>query len=64
MRWRAADLLAVCVQNNPYCQKAAMEMNILPKLITLLESDPSDQVKIKALYAISCKYGLSSSLSC
>jgi len=54
MRWRAADLLAVCVQNNPYCQKAVMEMNILPKLITLLESDPSDQVKIKALYAISC----------
>lgn len=54
LRWRAADLLAVCVQNNPYCQKAAMEMNILPKLITLLETDPSDKVKIKALYAISC----------
>lgn len=56
MRWRAADLLAVCVQNNPYCQKAAMEMKLLPKLVTLLETDPSNQVKIKALYAISCEY--------
>ena len=33
-------------------------MNILPKLITLLETDPSNQVKIKALYAISCEYPL------
>ena len=58
LRWRAADILAVCVQNNPYCQKAAMEMNILPTLSTLLETDQSDQVRIKALYAISCKYAL------
>ncbi|KAJ7360060.1 Hsp70-binding protein 1 [Desmophyllum pertusum] len=54
LRLRAADILAVCVQNNPYCQKAAMEMNILPTLSTLLETDQSEQVKIKALYAISC----------
>ncbi|KAL9955994.1 hypothetical protein ACROYT_G037406 [Oculina patagonica] len=54
LRWRAADILAVCVQNNPYCQKAAMEINMLPTLVTLLETDQSDQVRIKALYAISC----------
>lgn len=53
LRWRAADILAVCVQNNPYCQKAAMEMNILPTLTSLLETDQLDQVRIKALYAIS-----------
>lgn len=54
LRWRAADIMAVCVQNNPYCQKAAMEMNILPTLTSLLETDQLDQVRIKALYAISC----------
>lgn len=54
LRWRAADILAVCVQNNPYCQKAAMEMNILPKLTYLLVTDQLNQVRIKALYAISC----------
>lgn len=56
LRWRAADILAVCVQNNPYCQKAAMEMNILPTLTSLLETDQLDQVRIKALYAISGEY--------
>jgi len=53
LRWRAADTLAVCVQNNPYCQNAAMEMNILPVLCNLLETDQSVQVRIKALFAIS-----------
>lgn len=48
--------MAVCVQNNPYCQKAAMEMNILPTLTSLLETDQLDQVRIKALYAISGEY--------
>ncbi|XP_068672206.1 hsp70-binding protein 1-like [Montipora foliosa] len=53
IRWRAADTLAVCVQNNSYCQKAALEMNILPVLTNLLQSDQSEQVQVKALFAIS-----------
>lgn len=56
LRWRAADTLAVCVQNNPYCQNAAMDMNILPMLCKLLETDQSVEVRIKALFAISSKY--------
>ena len=56
MRWRAADILAVCVQNNPYCQKAALEMTMLPLLCGLLESDQSEQVQVKALFAISSKF--------
>ncbi|XP_029199868.2 hsp70-binding protein 1-like [Acropora millepora] len=53
MRWRAADILAVCVQNNPYGQNAALEMAMLPVLCGLLESDQSEQVQVKALFAIS-----------
>lgn len=53
IRWRAADTLAVCVQNNPYCQKAALEMNILPILSSLLDTDHSVEVRIKALFAVS-----------
>lgn len=43
----------MCVQNNPYCQKAALEMNILPILSSLLDTDHSVEVRIKALFAIS-----------
>ena len=56
MRWRAADILAVCVQNNPYGQNAALEMAMLPVLCGLLESDQSEQVQVKALFAISSKF--------
>lgn len=43
----------MCVQNNPYCQKAALEVNILPILSSLLDTDVSVEVRIKALFAIS-----------
>ena len=33
-----------------------MEMNILPTLTSLLETDQLDQVRIKALYVISGEY--------
>ena len=51
-----ADVLAVCVQNNPYCQKAALELNVISLFLELIDSDSSEQVKVKALYALSCKY--------
>lgn len=57
MRWNAAELVATLVQNNPYCQKAVVDT---PELLTLLyrtlDEDEVDLVKVKALYAISCKY--------
>ena len=60
IRWRAADVIAVCTQNNPTCQKHAAEHQFLKMLITMVETDKDDQCKVKAFYAISCnflKYG-------
>lgn len=56
LQWRAADVLAVVSQNNPYSQKALTEMGVITILLQLVDNDPADQVKIKALYALSCGY--------
>nr|UST29469.1 hsp70 [Haliclona caerulea] len=53
LRWRAADVLAVVAQNNPYSQTALTDMGVMPTLLQLLDNDPADQVRIKALYALS-----------
>lgn len=58
LRWRTAYLLAVLVQNNPYCQNAALnESNgaIINLLLTLMDSDGDATVKIKCVHALSCK---------
>jgi len=56
LRWRAADLVATLTQNNAYCQNAVLELKLLPLLIKLLDDASEDeQVRVKALYAISCK---------
>ena len=55
LRWRAANLLATCVQNHPYCQRAALELKLMPRLLQLLDSDDSDMVRVKVLYAVSCE---------
>ena len=55
IRWRAAELIAALVQNNPYCQQKALEVNILPLLVEMVDSDVDMLVRVKALYAISCK---------
>lgn len=49
-----AELLAEAVQNHVVCQKAALEMKLLPKLIYLLDNDKNPAVRVKMLYAISC----------
>ncbi|XP_074659872.1 hsp70-binding protein 1-like [Tubulanus polymorphus] len=54
IRSRAADLIATLVQNNPYCQQRALEFDLMPSLLALLDDDNDDRVKIKALYAVSC----------
>lgn len=54
IRWQTLELIACLVQNNPYCQKAVLENNMLPVLLELLDQDNNSTVKIKALYATSC----------
>uniref|UniRef100_T1JDV9 Nucleotide exchange factor Fes1 domain-containing protein n=1 Tax=Strigamia maritima TaxID=126957 RepID=T1JDV9_STRMM len=54
LRMKTADLFAELVQNNPYCQKAAGEFGLIPQLLDLLENDPEPEVRIKALYGLSC----------
>lgn len=53
IRWRAAQLIAECAQNNPSCQDNAVQQFFLDELIKLVDCDTDEQVKIKALYAIS-----------
>ncbi|RWS12300.1 hsp70-binding protein 1-like isoform X2 [Dinothrombium tinctorium] len=51
---KGCDLLAEIVQNNKYCQKAVVDYKLLPLLVSTLDTDPDEEVRIKALYAISC----------
>ncbi|XP_076304314.1 hsp70-binding protein 1 [Tachypleus tridentatus] len=49
-----AELVAELVQNNSYCQKAAIEHHLVETLLNVIDHDPEELVKVKALYAISC----------
>lgn len=52
---RAASIVGDCVQNNPASQRYALrEPQLLPDLIKLIDTSPSSEVKLKALYAVSC----------
>ena len=57
VRWKLLELAATLSQNNPYCQQVLLQDPILNlgKLLDVLDNDPSDTVRTKALYAISCK---------
>ena len=55
LRWRAAELIAIIVQNNPHCQKQALEANLLQQLLNVIDTDACATVRTKALYAVSCK---------
>ncbi|XP_018421847.1 PREDICTED: hsp70-binding protein 1 [Nanorana parkeri] len=52
--WRAADLIGICSQNVPFVQECALCLGAINKLLQLLDQDSSEQVRIKALFAISC----------
>ncbi|XP_072281538.1 hsp70-binding protein 1 isoform X2 [Pyxicephalus adspersus] len=54
LRWRAADLVGICSQNVPFVQERALCLGAMNKLLQLLDLDTSEQVRIKALFAISC----------
>ncbi|XP_071491268.1 hsp70-binding protein 1-like [Diadema antillarum] len=54
VRWRALDLLATTVQNNPTNQGAMLDRGGLKMCLQVLDEDQSYQVRVKALYAVSC----------
>lgn len=53
MRALACDLVGTLAQNNPYCQDTLLSYNMLPLMLNKLDQD-TNEVKIKALFAISC----------
>lgn len=56
LQWRAADLIAELSQNNPYCQSRILAGGLLPTLLEMVDNGTSEIVRVKALYAISCKF--------
>lgn len=54
IRWRIADIIAELAQNNPFCQDKLLEAGVFPILLSMIDTDPSEQARIKALYAVSC----------
>lgn len=54
VRIKTCELISTLVQHNPYCQEKFMENPSYPKaLMSLVENDLNDEVRIKALGAIS-----------
>lgn len=54
IRWRAADVIAELAQNNPFCQERCLQAGLFPMLLNMVDADPAEIARIKALYAISC----------
>lgn len=54
----AAEIIGVAAQNHTRCQKAALaDENIISSLFAILDStNHRDNVKLKAVFAISCKF--------
>ncbi|RLN46876.1 hypothetical protein BBJ29_002885 [Phytophthora kernoviae] len=50
----AAEVCSVVVQNNPFCQDAAVESGLLEVLCTLAREDPDTTCRVKGLLGISC----------
>ncbi|GAB4821321.1 hypothetical protein N2152v2_008367 [Parachlorella kessleri] len=53
LRWRAAEVVATCVQNNPPVQQWFMEGGVLPLLLRLLD-DEDVSCQVKGLLALGC----------
>ena len=56
IRALAFDLIGTLAQNNEYSQKTLIDFNILPIIFDKLENDSSDNVRIKSLFSLSCKF--------
>lgn len=54
----AAEIIGICCQNHPKCQQAVVEnAEIFPNLFSVLKAEKyADSVKMKAVFAISCKF--------
>ncbi|XP_053545913.1 hsp70-binding protein 1 [Bombina bombina] len=54
LRWRTADLIGICSQNVPFVQETVLSFGAMKKLLHLLDHDSSEEVRVKALFAVSC----------
>lgn len=61
IRSEAANLLAICAQNNEYCQNQLLQLKVLKDLLKMTNTQASseinaleDAVAVKAIYAVSC----------
>ncbi|KAG5674752.1 hypothetical protein PVAND_004702 [Polypedilum vanderplanki] len=52
VRSGTAELIAELAQNNPFCQKHLLDLEVLPKLIELLSDEP--EIASHSFHAISC----------
>lgn len=57
IRCKAALLVAELAQNNPYCQKALLEAEILPQLMNLLSEDDTSTDGLRAVSCLVRNYG-------
>lgn len=55
LQWRTAELIAELNQNNPYCQSHSLSSGLLRILLEMVDNGASEAVRVKALYAVSCK---------
>lgn len=53
LRWMAADIIANCCQNNPFCQKLSAEGGVIAALTDMAASDTNPPAKFKAVTALS-----------
>lgn len=53
VRWMAADTIANCCQNNPFCQKLSAEDRVIAPLVHMATSDTNPTAKFKAVAALS-----------
>ena len=58
IRWSCLELIASLAQNNPYCQTAILQHGLMQTILKMLDTDSNPTVKVKALYAVSCKCGI------
>lgn len=55
IRALTCDLVGTCAQNNEYSQESFVTSKIILLMLKTLENDQDNNVKVKALFAISCK---------
>lgn len=56
LRIGAAGLIGDISQNNPPCQENMVSLNAITVLLHMIDTDADKQGRVKALYALSCKF--------